>query len=80
MLDHRLRSDDRPFGHGPLDELLALVEQILRGRDLFPGLDDADGGDPERIDPRLRRLAEYALRYFNALLFVVQGRKVRDVR
>jgi hypothetical protein len=80
VLNHRLRSDDRPFGHGPLDESLALVEQILRGRDLFPGLDDADGGVPERIDPRLQRLAGYALRYFNALLFVVRGPTVGDVR
>ena len=79
-LKKRLDSDERPLGHGPLDEALALIEQIVRRQGFSPDGLDHKGTAADRRDPRLARLAEMSMRYFSALLFIVQRRDSGDVR
>jgi hypothetical protein len=72
LLQERRVGDARPLRGGPLDESLARVERITRDRELPTDIPDL--GSPHRDDDqrKLQRLADFALRYFGAQLFIVQ--------
>ena len=72
ILQRRRIADDRPLRGGPLDDVLSHVERLLRDRDL--PTDIADGGRPGKDEElrKLRRLADFSLRYFGTQLFIVQ--------
>ena len=71
-LRERRIEDGRPFRNGPLDEALSHVESVLRDR--FLPTEIADGGIPGKDEEvqKLRRLADFSLRYFGTQLFIVQ--------
>jgi hypothetical protein len=71
-LRERRDADDRSLRSGPLDEVLSHVERLLRDRSL--PTDIADVGWPGKDEGlrKLRRLADFSLRYFGTQLFIVQ--------
>jgi len=72
ILRERRIADDRPLRSGPLDDVLSHVERLLHDRSL--PTDIADGGWPGKDEGlrKLRRLADFSLRYFGTQLFIVQ--------
>jgi hypothetical protein len=72
LLQERRLADDRPLRAGPIDDALQHVERLLRDRDLSTDLPDSGRSDKGEELRKLRRLADFSLRYFGAQLFIVQ--------
>lgn len=71
VLGARLAADGRPLSQGPLDEALGRAEEVVARR-VPARLRDQPAAVSDGRDPRPRRLADLALRFFNAQLFFVQ--------
>jgi hypothetical protein len=72
LLQERRITGERPLRAGPIDDALQHVESLLRGRDLSTDLPDSGRSDKDEELRKLRRLADFSLRYFGAQLFIVQ--------
>jgi hypothetical protein len=72
LRDRRL-ADARPLRGGPLDDVLAHVEEILRDRSLPTPTAEGDHPGKDEDREKLRRLADLSLRYFGTQLFIVQA-------
>jgi hypothetical protein len=72
VLRERRMADDRPLRAGPLDKTLEYVEDLLRDRSLPTDIPDIGRAGKDEGLRKLRRLADFSLRYFGAQLFIVQ--------
>ena len=80
VLRARLDLDHTPLGEGPIDEMVARVEGILRE---YAAASDIFTAGVEAREPAfrpLRYLADMALRWFSAQLFVIQDASARRTR
>ena len=65
-------SDDRPFGAGPLNKVLEGMERLLHEWKLPTDIPDQGRHEKSDAERKLRRMADFSLRYFGAQLFIVQ--------
>ncbi len=77
VLRTRLDQDHRPLGGGPIDETVARVEGILREHAAAPDIFTTGVEVREPAFRPLRYLADMALRYFSAQLFIIQDARER---
>ena len=72
VLRERRTADDRPLRSGPLDDVLSHVEHLLQDRSLPTDIVDVGRRGGDEGHEKLRRLADFSLRYFGTQLFIVQ--------